>query len=392
MLTDSTSVEATVPRVFLLDGQALSTIKQQVHTDHFVLHSAYKKLLRDAEKALTFSPVSVVQKAGAPPDGDRHQYMSLSRYWWPNPDTQHGLPYIRRDGEVNPEIHAYPDAENLSKMTFTGETLALAYYFAGNEIYAAHATRLFRTWFLDQSTQMSPNLNHAQFVPGIKNGRGAGILDGRHFARIIDAIGLLAGSSAWTEQDQQGMHHWFAQYLPWVCSSPQGRAEAQTSNNHASWYHMQVTSVALFLGDTALATHMIQNTQRLIANQIAPDGRQPQELERTRSWDYSLFNLQALFALATLGTQVGIELWHFETQDGRSLQKALDYLVRFALGQQVWTERQINPPDATRLPPLLRQAAAVYASSHYLSVCNQLAGAKASMLREHLIYPPPPSF
>ena len=31
------------------------------------------------------------------PSGDKHDYISVGTYWWPNPDTSDGLPYIRRD-------------------------------------------------------------------------------------------------------------------------------------------------------------------------------------------------------------------------------------------------------------------------------------------------------
>ena len=35
--------------------------------------------------------------------GDKHDYLSFGSYWWPDPDKPDGLPYIRRDGGVNPE-------------------------------------------------------------------------------------------------------------------------------------------------------------------------------------------------------------------------------------------------------------------------------------------------
>lgn len=37
------------------------------------------------------------------PSGNIHDYASVSRYRWANPDTPDGLPWVRRDGELNPD-------------------------------------------------------------------------------------------------------------------------------------------------------------------------------------------------------------------------------------------------------------------------------------------------
>ena len=50
--------------------------------------------------SLSDGPWSVMDKQHVPPSGDKHDYMSLGPYWWPDPDKPDGLPYIRRDGEV----------------------------------------------------------------------------------------------------------------------------------------------------------------------------------------------------------------------------------------------------------------------------------------------------
>jgi hypothetical protein len=103
---------------------------------------------------------------------------------------------------VNPATRTEAfDSRRNRLMAKTVETLALAYYFTGKEAYAEHAACCLRAWFLDPATRMNPNLTFAQGVPGVNTGRGAGIIDGRNIADAADAAGLLAGSPAWTQKD-----------------------------------------------------------------------------------------------------------------------------------------------------------------------------------------------
>jgi len=120
--------------------------------------SPLTQLRRDAQKALSTAPQSVVSKDATPPSGNKHDYMSQAPYFWPNPKTADHLPYIRRDGERNPEINKISDHQTMDRMVSAVETLALDYYFESDEACAAKAAQLLRAWFIDLPTRMNPNL------------------------------------------------------------------------------------------------------------------------------------------------------------------------------------------------------------------------------------------
>src|SRR5690349_9166948 len=149
VLTLAIVAQADPPRVFLLDGDRIEKSRELLKSGDASLKPALDKLKHDADAAMSVGPFSVVDKKVAPPSGDKHDYMSQAPYFWPNPDTQNGLPYIRRDGERNPEINKITDHKSLDDLENSVETLALAYYFKGDEVYAAKAVQLLRAFFLD---------------------------------------------------------------------------------------------------------------------------------------------------------------------------------------------------------------------------------------------------
>jgi hypothetical protein len=311
----------------------------------------------------------------------------MAPYFWPDPNKPDGLPYIRRDGKVNPERDKY-DAPLLGKMNRAVSTLALAYYLTGEERYAEHAALLLRTWFLDEKTRMNPNLNYGQFVPGVNEGRGNGIIDTVGLLSVVDAVGLLEGSKTWTKSDQAGMQAWFGEYVKWLRTSKNGKEEAAAANNHGTWYDVQVVTFALFSGEKeeSVKEFLEECKTKRIARQIDPDGKQTLELKRTKAYDYSLVNLRGLFALATLGDRVGVDLWHYETKDGRSIRKALDWMVPFAAGEKEWPYEQITQLKGASLAPLLRRAATAYKEERYEKLIGKVTE-RGDLGRDGLLYP-----
>jgi Alginate lyase len=357
------------PRVFLLDGQKLLIVKAAKSHEY---DAAVKTIESAAKRSLSGEIYSVTAKSIIPPSGDKHDYMSQAPYFWPDPKSKDGLPYIRRDGERNPEIEKIADHKNMDEMVSAVENLALAYYLRGDEAYAARAVALLRAWFLDPGTKMNPNLNFGQGIPGVTTGRGIGLIETRWLPRVCDTMGLLAGSKALTAPDKKGIEEWFDKFLSWMEASKNGRDEAAAENNHGTFYDVQVASFALFLGRTELARNVLETAKKKrIARQVEPDGSQPLELERTKGWSYSVMNLEGLIILAELGEKAGVDLWNYRTPDGRGIRGALEYLYPFSTGAK-WKHQQIGEWQPQILFPLMRRAAGKYTDAKFKTMMEHV--------------------
>lgn len=345
---------------------------------------ALTQLLADADRALALTPSSVMDKTIVPPSGDKHDYMSQAPYWWPDPKKPDGRPYIRRDGERNPEIDKLPDHDNLGRLASTVATLGLAYRLQPRAEYARQAARLTRVWFLDASTRMNPHLKFGQGIPGINDGRGIGIIETRGLPDLLDGIIAISGSPAWTAADEAGLQAWMRDYAAWLTTSTHGQEEAKNGNNHETWYDVQVAALAVYTGQRDLARRTLDGSRARIDRHFQPDGRQPRELERTRSFDYSEFNLTAFFNLAVLGERVGIDLWNYRSADGRSLRGGLDFLVPYAAGEKKWDFDQITPFRGSTISDLLRRGAVAWREPKYRALADRLGGGST---RVRVLYP-----
>jgi Alginate lyase len=97
------------------------------------------------------------------------------------------------------------------------------------------------------------------------------------------------------------------------------------------------------LGKTEMAKARLENVKaKRIATQIEPDGSQPLEIARTRSLSYSSMNLRGFIHLANMARTVGVDLWNFETADGRGIRKALDFLLPYVKNKKKWESQQIT--------------------------------------------------
>lgn len=347
-LRASAVVTDSLPPVFLLKPATLNQARQQLQQDNAGMQQALKKLVNGADKTLKNGPYSVVFKSKTPPGGSKHDYMSVGPYWWPDSSKTDGLPYIRKDGQINPERYSIRDAEYHNALCKDVYTLGLAWYYTGKPAYAEKAVQLLRTWFLDKDTRMNPHLNYGQAIPGRTPGRGIGLIDTHNLPKLIDGIQLLKNSPQLSAADYKAIQAWYTEFLRWMRSSAIGLDEADEHNNHGTWYDVQAVSIALFTGQPGLAREILQQqSMPRIESQLKEDGSQPHELARTLSWSYSSMNLKGFFELALLAENVNIDLWHYETPAHKSLQKAFAWMLPYAAGEKKWEHTQIKKPDYT---------------------------------------------
>jgi len=271
--------------------------------------AALAELERRAKRLLDVEPLNVVRKRTLPPSGDVHDYMSIAPYWWPNTKTPDGLPWVQRDGDVNPLSREIPDKHYWYTLLDLVWVLGHAQRELGRREYADKAAACLRGWFLEPATRMNPNLNFGQGVPGVAEGRPAGLIETREIGKLLDGVRLLEGSAAWTAHDTDSIREWVRAFLGWLAVSPLAAAEREANNNHATWYRGQTAAMFAFVGDRRRALEMVADGGALADRQILSDGSQPQELARANSRHYCMFNLLGFCRLAELGDRIGASMW-----------------------------------------------------------------------------------
>lgn len=316
------------------------------------------RLRSAAGEALGRGPFSVVDKTSLPPGGNPRDYWHPAPYYWPNPIPIPGLPYIKRDGRRVPGTRLYEplseqyDRTRLQRLFDDTFITALAFREFGDASFAEHGAKLIRRWFLDPAAAMNPHLEYAQVRRGHNRNRGSGrgIIEFKDMYYFLDGVRVIEAAGALSETERRGFRDWLGHYLKWLVESPQGGSERSMKNNHGTCYDLQLAAIAAFLGEHELLHRIFTDSRSRIVEQIDVQGCQPHEMTRSVTAHYCCFNLQCWLHLAELGEAVGEDLWSYEGPQGRSLQKAMLWLLGY-LGK-AWPYAQIEPFDAERFFPI----------------------------------------
>jgi len=293
------------------------------------------RVLAAADRYLQRSPVTVTSTRAARSAGGPHDFFSEGDYWWPDPKNPGG-PYVRRDGESNPG-NFVEHRRALILLSVEVPALTAAWQLTADARYAAQAQRHLRAWFVDAATRMNASLTYAQAIHGVTTGRGTGIIDTIHLVEVARAIEILHRGGAISEAEFAPIRQWFADYTGWLTHSANGIEERDAKNNHGTCWVMQVAAFASLTGDReAIDMGRVRFKTILLPQQMAADGSFPLELERTKPYGYSLFNLDAMAATAQILSTPADNLWTFELPDGRGMRRALAFMTPFIEDKARW--------------------------------------------------------
>jgi hypothetical protein len=333
----------------------------------------HDRVLYAADAYLKEQPITVTASHSDRSAGGLHDFFSEGDYWWPDPKNPDG-PYIQRDGMTNPD-NFVAHRHAMIRFAMHIASLTAAYRITGEQRYADHAIKHLRAWFIDEPTRMNPSLQYAQAIKGITIGRGIGVIDTIHLIEVARSAQLLERAGLLKGDDLAGVKKWFADFVQWLTTSKNGQDEMKAANNHGTCFVMQLAAFASFLGDEPkLADCRKRFKEALLPKQLAADGSWPLELKRTKPYGYSLFNLDAMATICHILSTSDDNLWEFTTPEGRSMRKAIDYMLPHIQDKSKWPHQ----PDVmfwefwpVRSPALLF-AGLAYREPKYLAVWKGL--------------------
>lgn len=323
----------------------------------------------------TSGPWSVLDDGRIPPSGDPHDYLSYGSYWWPNPNTPDGLPWIARDGYVNPDSAG--DITSLSQLSQASEALSIAYFMTGYENFAIALANDLRTWFLNPATKMNASQMYALIVPGVEPTAYDSSGFRNNMRTIFDAAGILEQSPNWTLQDQTALQQWATDFVNFVDTSDEGQAQFDNPANHGTCFDVNKTLLALYAGDTQNAHDAIEAYMLYrMPGQFNEDGSFVYEMQRADNLLYTRYHLSVIADLALMAKNYfpDLDLWNYTTPQGMNLRQAFDFAIPFFEDPASWPYNapgnSFPPDDRLFYWRLLREAAVGFDDPALLALAN----------------------
>lgn len=292
-------------------------------------------ILEQAAMNLQESPVTITSFIAERSVGDCHDFYSEGDYWWPNPLDLEG-PYVRRDGQTNPENFVAHRQAMIRFSSIVGN-LTSAYLLTKDNRYVENVMEHVRAWFVNEQTFMRPKLQYAQAIKGITTGRGIGIIDTVHLMEVAQSLYRLEIAGALSKKDIEDTKKWFSDYLKWMSNHPYGKDEMNADNNHGTCWVMQAAVFARYVGDGDMMNFCRNRFKNiLLPNQMSENGSFPRELARTKPYGYSLFNLDAMATICQTLSSEADNLWSYTIDGVKNINKGIDFIYPYIVNKDNW--------------------------------------------------------
>lgn len=298
-----------------------------------------RALLHEADSLMLEKDIAVTQKSSSI-NHDKHNYESLSSYFWPNP-ADSAAPYIERDGLLNPETRK-DDRRRLDKAAERIMKFALANYLSEDDKYAEACIRQIRVWFLNKDTYMYPHFKYAQVIKNRNGNKGQphGIVDAYVMNDILESIRLPGINKMLSKKDKRQLKKWFEDFAIWLTTDDLGIRESKQKNNHATAYDVLLLDLSLFTGNQQRADSIISRFKsKRLATLIMEDGSQPGEQRRTRSYYYSYYNLTHIVDFCKILQSVGMDYY---AENKTCIDQAFKYLLSFSENRKQYPYKEIG--------------------------------------------------
>lgn len=312
----------------LFNLDQLKKLKQTITKENLEEYQKDMETLFDA-------PLETVISKKSSPFSDLHEYVSLATYYWPNPDTKDGYPYLQKDGYANPDGVNY-DKDKLRRLAYLTYHMAILTYLTEDFKYVHLLEKHVHHFFINPKTRMNPNMNGGQYIPGKNTGRKEGIIDyTANFTYALNMIMNLAAVNLISKTLVEELKQWHEKLLEWLVTSEIGVAEAKAVNNHGTFYDLGCCVIARFTNNQAIIDHFKDRFEVFrLDHQIMKDGSLPLELKRTKSLSYSLMGLKGLLELSEI----------FEIGK-KKIETSIDWLLKTAFSKTKWPYEQVTEYD-----------------------------------------------
>lgn len=317
--------------VIFVTPQTVERVRARVTAREQPWLRAYRRLLADANRALSATPRSVVDNGAPSGEDDPNRYGS-------------DAPYQEKDGVYSDDIDRHDYRAGLD-MGDWARSLAQAYAITRHDRYAAKAIDLLHHWFVDPETRMYPSANN--FGPHTEGLKSQNSIEFYIIVpELLYAAALVSGHPHWDEYDsgEEAVREWTR---TWQESLLYGSRGGPVGDEIYKWWVTTRMVTAAYLDDRTRLRSAFEAWRTDALADFEPRGSFEYARNRTRGLYYSLSAMNALTYGAEIAHNHGVDLYGYAHEGSESvLRRAHDFHAPFVLDPSSWPWQELDGLDA----------------------------------------------